>query len=875
MAELTLPRAPDDWFEAGRRVFEEFIADLGRHGVTCDPDLRLTRDDASPTPYYEPATKTIGFGMPDPSTISGRMHFVLVARVLGFDSVDAAIEALAIQIPLLVAHETTHHLRHYYGAPIDNDFVEEEVVNVVALAWLAEHPRHRATIEAVKRQAEDARARLAVLSPDTPRYAAAHSLDLGDVLLGLGKVDQERAEELRRLATRAGESLATVLVVAGAVSQADVDAAARAQSEAETYFNDRYMQNLVEYGFFATEWLRAYLDRSEFPSFDEALRAHILTADWDRARRDETRAMLSTVLNHPSEDLAAVAAHALAEEAGSDAVEPLLAAGSSARPAVRRAALMALASLGVHDDRLVELGRRAIGTERAPGLRAAAAQLALALGVEVEPARAMLTALLDGGPDERRAALEAVAEGLDSELEPLVVAALADRSSSVRALAARALRGRPAGDALDAVLARALVADADHVRVQAARSLAGQLGPAGAAALAVALADDAAAVREAARDALLERGPAALGALREAATDSNPALRAEAAMLRAQLHDPDAHAEIKRVLGDVLGRVRRLAAARSAVAASGSDDGTQLLATGVAQEERRLGELVLRLAGQLGNPATMALALQGLSAEDADLRATARDLAVAAVPAALRGDVAAMLAGGDGSATMNGDEALRALAQDGDGLIAELASEAGAGFSARTTETTMLTTTERLMLLRAVPVLATVELVDLRRLAGEVTIERHGAGEEIFRAGADADAAYVIVAGRVALERIDESGGRRRVAELAPRQVLGEIALITGEPHAETAATTRDATLLRLDRETFLRTSSREPRVLVEVIRVLSERLRAATLGTGAPASPAVPSAAERGLSVVWSGSGLHRGLVELRGLEADEGSEA
>ena len=128
-----------------------------------------------------------------------------------------------------------------------------------------------------------------------------------------------------------------------------------------------------------------------------------------------------------------------------------------------------------------------------------------------------------------------------------------------------------------------------------------------------------------------------------------------------------------------------------------------------------------------------------------------------------------------------------------------------------------------------------------------------------------------MVAGRVALEQEGADGTIRRVAEVGARHVLGEVALVTGEQHPETAVATRDATLLRLDRETFMRLGAREPRVLVAVIRVLNERLREAAASGAAGTAPRPHAPAERGLSAVWSGSGLHRGIVDLRGSEGDD----
>ena len=224
-ADYVAPRTPDAWLEAGREVFEEFLETLAGDGVTPDPDLRLVSGESA-NPYYEHESKTVVLGMPDPATARGRMHWIFLARLVGATGVEEAIATVGYQLPLLVAHEVTHHLRHHYGAPTLNNFVEEQVANTVAVAFVREHARFRGTLAKVHEQALVVERKLERLTPETDPYLSGFRLDLGDVLVAQGKLDEAELDRLRRLADALAEPLDSVLADAGVVSRADMRRAA-------------------------------------------------------------------------------------------------------------------------------------------------------------------------------------------------------------------------------------------------------------------------------------------------------------------------------------------------------------------------------------------------------------------------------------------------------------------------------------------------------------------------------------------------------------------------------------------------------------------------------------------------------------------------
>lgn len=110
----------------------------------------------------------------------------------------------------------------------------------------------------------------------------------------------------------------------------------------------------------------------------------------------------------------------------------------------------------------------------------------------------------------------------------------------------------------------------------------------------------------------------------------------------------------------------------------------------------------------------------------------------------------------------------------------------------------------------------------LRLLAFGTERLRLAAGKELYREGAAADCAFVVVSGRVALVR-DVNGERVRLASMGPGALLGELALITQSRRLTSAVTETDCQLMRLNRNLFRRILEEYP----EVAMLLHRRLTA------------------------------------------------
>ena len=460
----------------------------------------------------------------------GRLHWLFTARLLGLESVEEAVAATADHIPFLIAHEVTHHLRHRYGAPADNDFVEEQAANIVAFGFVSGHPVYRETISRLRDQALRAARRLAGLSPETAPFLQGFRPDPGEVLVARGGLPRKKLDEMRALSGRLGVPFEEVLKDTVAPGEwADAQACLR---EADAYFNRRYAASPFEYGLFFSDWLISYAERKEFPTLGESLRFHVLTTDWEKTRKDETALLLVLALHGSDENYALAAAESLAHELEEGAVPHLLEAAVRGWPAVAAGALRLLGRLAPQDDRVIEAANRRLISEE-PSVRAmAAAVLVQSGGGHVDAGRAVLGRLLDLGGPAREAALLAMAETRDDAFLDTLADCLDSPAAQERVLALRGL-GRLSKDMHPERLSAAMADPEDAVRSAAAACLGARAAAADLPLLVRALDDPSSAVRDAAVKALRARGK---GAFRlSSPRGGSPRLETEAVLLLREL----------------------------------------------------------------------------------------------------------------------------------------------------------------------------------------------------------------------------------------------------------------------------------------------------------------------------------------------------
>jgi len=112
-----------------------------------------------------------------------------------------------------------------------------------------------------------------------------------------------------------------------------------------------------------------------------------------------------------------------------------------------------------------------------------------------------------------------------------------------------------------------------------------------------------------------------------------------------------------------------------------------------------------------------------------------------------------------------------------------------------------------------------------RAIEGMVRWTHLRRGEKLLRQGESDDTLYVLVSGRLTAT-VERDGAVRVAGEVHPGETVGEMALFTGERRSATVTAARDAELIGLTKRSCEDIVSRTPRVVMEIARIVIERLQ-------------------------------------------------
>lgn len=129
-------------------------------------------------------------------------------------------------------------------------------------------------------------------------------------------------------------------------------------------------------------------------------------------------------------------------------------------------------------------------------------------------------------------------------------------------------------------------------------------------------------------------------------------------------------------------------------------------------------------------------------------------------------------------------------------------------------------------ILSGVRLFAGLTAEQLRLLAFGAESVRFQAGREIYREGAAADCAYVVVSGKVVLYR-EGNGEAVAVSRLGEGAILGELALIAETKRLTYAAAESDVEAIRLNRSLFRRILEEYPEAAAELHAKMLDELQA------------------------------------------------
>ena len=133
----------------------------------------------------------------------------------------------------------------------------------------------------------------------------------------------------------------------------------------------------------------------------------------------------------------------------------------------------------------------------------------------------------------------------------------------------------------------------------------------------------------------------------------------------------------------------------------------------------------------------------------------------------------------------------------------------------------MLTTIERIIFLKGVPLFAQIPgeaLVRVAQLAQEITIPP----DEVFiQQGNLGDCLFILITGEARIT-VDEV---RQVATLGAKDMIGEMAILSSRLRTASAIATTEITALKIEREEFHILLTEKPELALGIIHVLTQRL--------------------------------------------------
>lgn len=115
---------------------------------------------------------------------------------------------------------------------------------------------------------------------------------------------------------------------------------------------------------------------------------------------------------------------------------------------------------------------------------------------------------------------------------------------------------------------------------------------------------------------------------------------------------------------------------------------------------------------------------------------------------------------------------------------------------------------------------------DLKKLAGHAEMRAFAANETIFSRGDIANHMMVVTKGRVQISSPAAEGDDIIFATMHPGDVFGEMALIDGHERSTNALATEPTEVLTLQRDDFIKTLEHNPKLCIDLLRVLCTRLR-------------------------------------------------
>jgi CRP-like cAMP-binding protein len=178
----------------------------------------------------------------------------------------------------------------------------------------------------------------------------------------------------------------------------------------------------------------------------------------------------------------------------------------------------------------------------------------------------------------------------------------------------------------------------------------------------------------------------------------------------------------------------------------------------------------------------------------------------------------------------NGEPDWKRLLNDEDDWLRDCTAFAAHRLGVKTMENIeLLSLMDRILFFKRVPLFANLTPVDLKQVALLAEEEIYNDGEEIAHEGETGDVMFVIVSGEVKVCS-HQDGMEMEIARRKAGDYVGEMSIIGGEPRMASLVAVGDVRTLCIDQKSFAGLIRERPDVSLAVMRVMSQRLKEASL---------------------------------------------
>lgn len=131
--------------------------------------------------------------------------------------------------------------------------------------------------------------------------------------------------------------------------------------------------------------------------------------------------------------------------------------------------------------------------------------------------------------------------------------------------------------------------------------------------------------------------------------------------------------------------------------------------------------------------------------------------------------------------------------------------------------------------LRKVMLFSGIEPAKLKLLAFTSERVNFATGQNLMQQGDMGDAAYLILEGYADI-LVDNGDGPLKVASVGRNGFVGEMAILRDQPRTATVTARSDVSTLKITKDGFFQLIEDSPKIAIELMRILAQRLEATTL---------------------------------------------